>query len=552
MWVRSGAADVAIDMLISTALLADRASGLVLVTITDITEHKQTQAALRQWADAFEYCAHGIAIGLPSTNRFLTCNPCFAAMHGREVEAITGMPILDLYAPSERERVLGFIEEADRLGQVRYETDMMRSNGFSFPVQVDLVSVRDSERTLLYRVATVQDLTERKQAAQVKERLESQLRQAQKLEAIGTLAGGIAHDFNNILSPIIGYTEMALDEIPQTNPTRFDLKQVLSAAHRAKELVKQILAFSRKGEEQLMRPVDVSLIVKEALKLLRASIPSSIEIGQAIDRVVAVVDATQIHQVVVNLCTNAVHAMDERGTLVVGLTKVSLSEDDLHAMPALTQGSYLKLSVGDTGQGIDAETLERVFEPYFTTKGIGKGTGLGLAVVHGIVKRHGGEIRVRSEVGKGSIFDIFLPAVEEQKETDADLSQMVPRGTERILLVDDEPMLVDMSTRMLEQLGYHVSAKTAPQEAIDLFRASPDGFDLIITDYTMPHLSGAELAKKSLAVRHDIPIILCTGFSEKVTEQDARALGIKGFAMKPLDRRLLAELVRSVLDEVKS
>ncbi len=404
-------------------------------------------------------------------------------------------------------------------------------------------------RLLGFRGATL-DITERKQAEREKARLESQLRHAQKLEAIGTLAGGIAHDFNNILSPIIGYTEMALEDIPESSPTRYDLKQVLTAGMRARDLVKQILSFSRAGGEPIMRPIDVKLIVKEALKLLRASLPSSIEIRQELETGVALADATQIHQVIVNLCTNAAHAMGDKGILEVSFRNVHLDVDDLIGLPDLTgaPGPFLKLGVADTGHGMDGVTMRRIFDPYFTTKEVGKGTGLGLAVVHGIVKQHDGAITVRSQPGKGSVFEVYLPIAKVEPKALIVATEELPRGSEHVLLVDDERMITDMVSRMLEQLGYKVTAKTSSLEAFNLFRSRCREFDLIITDYTMPEMTGIDLAKEALKVRADIPIILCTGFNEKVTLEEVRSMGIREFLMKPLDRRELAKLVRSVFD----
>ncbi|MBF0495029.1 MAG: PAS domain-containing protein [Deltaproteobacteria bacterium] len=381
-------------------------------------------------------------------------------------------------------------------------------------------------------------------------KLEAQLREAQKLEAIGTLAGGIAHDFNNILSPIIGYTEMVLEDMHESEALRHDLGQVLTAAHRARNLVRQILAFSRMGQEQPMTGIDISTIVKEALKLLRASLPSTIEIRQNLEKGVSVVDATQIHQVIVNLCTNAAHAMEDKGVLDVSLTRVHLGKSDLNSFPISSNfkpGPYLKLCVSDTGHGIGGETIQRIFEPYFTTKEVGKGTGLGLAVVHGIIKRHGGEIVVRSEPGKGSVFDVYLPRAVVESTASIAMLEASPRGSGNILLVDDEQMLVDMGSRMLKKLGYQVTTKTSALDALDLFRSRPQEFDLVITDYTMPGLTGIELAREILQVRPDIPVILCTGFNKKVTEETAKELGIKALIMKPLERRQLAKLIRSVL-----
>jgi signal transduction histidine kinase len=400
-----------------------------------------------------------------------------------------------------------------------------------------------------FNLAFIRDISERKQAEEDRGILEGKLRQAQKLEAIGTLAGGIAHDFNNILSPILGYTEMALSDTPQFSPMRHGLEQILAAAIRARDLVKQILIFGRFGREQERMPLEMGSIVKEALKLLRASLPSSIEVRQNIGTGVAMADATQIHQVMMNLCTNSAHAMNGRGTLDVGLSRVNLNENALAdpALSCLKAGPYLKLCISDTGIGMNAATLERIFDPYFTTKEVGKGSGLGLAVVHGIVKRHEGAVTVKSEEGKGTMFNIYIPETEASAGPIVDKGEVLPVGTERILFVDDEQVLVELGTEILMRLGYGVTSITDSAHALEMFRSRPGEFDLVITDYTMPKLTGAELCEELHRIRPEIPIILCTGFSEKMTEATAADLGVE-LIMKPFSLKQLAELVRIALD----
>ena len=350
-------------------------------------------------------------------------------------------------------------------------------------------------------------------------------------------------------SPIIGYTEMALDDIPESGTTRYDLEQVLTAARRAKDLVKQILAFSRLKSDELMRPTDIDLVIKEVLSLLRASLPSTIEIRQNVHKARAVANATEIHQVVVNLCTNAAHAMHERGTLDVSLTAATLTEENLLKMsvPHLRPGSYLKIGVKDTGHGMRPEIMEQIFDPYFSTKEMGEGTGLGLAVVHGIVMRHGGAITVQSTLGEGSVFDVYLPATGKVSGPEMDPAETMPHGAERILLVDDEAMIVDMSHKMLRQLGYQVTASGDPTEALTIFLSDPKQFDLIITDFTMPRLTGMDLAKRVLQIRPDIPILLCTGFNERLTPDMIREAGIREIVLKPFEKRRMAKLIREVL-----
>ncbi len=395
----------------------------------------------------------------------------------------------------------------------------------------------------------VWDITEPKRAEEEREMLEAQLRISQKVEAIGTLAGGIAHDFNNILQPIIGYTEMELNELSPSNPVRKSLEQVLKASLRAKELIRQIMAISRSTQEQHRIPTDISSIIKEALTLLRSTLPTSIEMRQKIRKGVALADSTQIHQVLMNICTNAAHAMNDKGILEVRLSTVDLSESDLagQAIFDLKPGPHLKLTVSDTGCGMDAKTRERIFDPYFTTKEVGKGSGLGLAVINGIVKRHEGAITVQSQPEKGTMFTIYIPSLDVRPETTVRVNDLPLRGSERILLVDDEPTLMEMGTSLLERLGYKVTSQTDSVKALEIFRSSPDKFDLVITDYTMPKLTGLDFAREVLRVRPDMPIMLCTGFSEKITPDSVKELGL-GFLMKPYGMRQMSEAIRKILD----
>jgi len=384
--------------------------------------------------------------------------------------------------------------------------------------------------------------------------LETQLRQVQKMEAIGTLAGGIAHDFNNILAAIMGYTEMALYDVPEGSSGRRNLEQVLKAGYRGKDLVKQIITFSRRRDEE-RRPMRISPIVKEALKLLRASLPTTLDIRQNIKTQPGMVlaDPTQIHQVLMNLISNAAYAMREKGgVLEVSLTDVDINPDGAApSHPDLQPGPYLKLTVGDTGCGIEHAIMERIFDPFFTTKKPGEGTGMGLAVVHGIVKSYGGAIVVDSEPGKGSTFSVFFPRIEGHLLPEVDSDAPLPTGNEHILFVDDEEDLVDMVQQMLERLGYSVVAKTNSLEALEMFKVQPDQFDLVVTDQTMPHMAGVDLAKELMRIRPRIPIILSTGFSEVISAEEAKALGIQAFLMKPFATRVLAETIRRVLDSTK-
>ena len=407
----------------------------------------------------------------------------------------------------------------------------------------------DQEGRMIKVIHYARDLTETRN-------LERQLRQAQKMEAIGTLAGGIAHDFNNILAAIIGFSELAMLGIPAESPVHADLEQVLRASLRAKELVKQILTFSRRTEQNV-QPLRLQSIVKEALKLLRASIPTTIELRQQIAEEVGMVlaDPTQIHQVVMNLCTNAYQAMREKGgVLGVVLEPVELGQADVANKIALKPGNYLRLSISDTGSGIAPEIMERIFEPYFTTKKQGEGTGLGLSVVHGIVQGLGGHVSVYSEPGQGTTFHVYLPVLPSQADilqVGAVTTAQIPTGNERVLVVDDEEGVMVMEQRILTGLGYTVRGFTDCTEAMDEFFRHSDAYDLIITDMNMPRISGAELTEAVKAVRPGIPVIMCTGFSEIMNEEKARRLGINKLVMKPLTVKELAQAARQVLDAAR-
>lgn len=382
--------------------------------------------------------------------------------------------------------------------------------------------------------------------------LETQLQQVQKMESIGTLAGGIAHDFNNILMAIIGYAEiMVLFDVPQDSPIRPSLDEILKSANRAKDLVQQILLFSRQTEQE-KKPLILSSIVKEVLKFLRASLPSTIEIRQDVETELGTIlaDPTQIYQVIMNLCANAGQAMAETGgVLTVALTAMDPDKEDAFQFPDLAPGSYLVLTVSDTGHGIDPDIQDRIFDPFFTTKERGEGTGMGLSVVHGIVKGHDGEIAVESEPGKGATFRVFLPSIHRKVESKSqDHLPPLPKGNETILFVDDESPLVDLAIKMLQPLGYKIVGRTDSRQALEAFQAQPETFDLVVTDLTMPHMTGMELAENLIKTRADIPIILCSGFSNKVSSEKVKAAGIREFVEKPLSSRCLSESVRQVLD----
>ena len=379
--------------------------------------------------------------------------------------------------------------------------------------------------------------------------METQMREIQKMESLGTLAGGIAHDFNNILGAILGYADLAQLACPADSDYRDYITHINQAGLRAKELVQQILLFSRQGGSE-KGPVDVSRVVDEALKLIKASLPANIEILASIPQNLAPVFANEIHihQIVMNLCTNAYHAMKPAGGMLnVGLTPVTIQNHDVKSFPEMNPGNYLKLHIADTGCGIPPDLINRIFDPYFTTKPAGEGTGLGLSTIHGIVKDHGGEIKVYSEVGIGTTFHVFFPTADAAVETAVEKVELLPTGSGCILFVDDEKSLIDLGRDLLERLGYQVETRASGIDAIEAFRADPQKFDLVISDMTMPKMTGDEMVRQIRAIRPDIPIILCSGFSERIHSQATEAIGISAVLMKPVIYADLAQTVHRVL-----
>lgn len=479
----------------------------------------------------------GIVIVNAETDEIIDVNPAASEIIEAPKEQIIGHIHHDYIYHTEKEKcpITGIEQKLDNS-----ERTLLTANGEKRSILKTVSQITLNKQKCFLN--SFIDITEKK-------RLETQLQQSQKMEAMGTLAGGIAHDFNNILFPIIGYTEMLILEAPENSAIRKDLDIILSGAMRAKDLVQQILTFSRQQKQELT-PLMIQIVINEALKLFKVALPPTIEIIQSIDKKCGLVmaDFTQIHQIIMNLCTNAYHAMEKTG----GKLKVSLAEIELkpNNAAALKPGKYAMIIVSDTGCGMEQKVMKRIFESHFTTKENGKGTGLGLSVVYDIIDRYNGKITVRSEPMKGSIFNIYLPLIDTQKKKIKTINSELERGNgERILLVDDEALIVSMGKEMLKRFGYHVTSFTNSVEALKMFQAQPNSFDVIITDKIMPDMTGYKLASEIIKIRKDIPIISCSGFSDKMSNQELNDLGIKATLMKPVTMKQLAETVRDVLDE---
>jgi two-component system cell cycle sensor histidine kinase/response regulator CckA len=395
------------------------------------------------------------------------------------------------------------------------------------------------------------DVTQLKQAEGERDRLLAQREHARKMEAIGTLANGVAHHINNLLMIILGFTELAMSELPRESRTYSQLKKVIQGGLRARDVVQQILTFSNPDMKD-RQPVRIGPIIAESLRLLWSSVPSTIDIRENITAKsdVVLADPSQINQVLINLCNNAIDAMKEQGGILeVILEEVELDEAAAMPDPGLEPGHFLKLTVADTGHGMTPEVMKRVFEPFFTTGAVGECTGMGLAVVHGIVKNHGGAVTVQSEPGKGSIFQVYLPKSGKKVKRGREVTGYRPGRHERILFVDDEKLMVETVEKMLVRLGYRVTAKTSSVDALELFKREADRFDMVITDLIMPGMTGLEMAKEILKFKPGIPLMIFTGFSERIDEKEAKAIGIDAVLKKPLLMRELEQKIRNVLDK---
>ena len=529
----------------------------VVEAVRDVTELFQAQEMLRESEERYRTILESMEEGyyeVDLAGNFTFFNDAMCKIRGISRDELMGMSNRDYMTPETAKEVYKAYNKVYTTGEPAKNLEWLtiRPDGTERYVETSTSLIKDSGNVPTGFRGIVRDVTERIRSEEEKKKLEAQLQQAQKMEAIGTLAGGIAHDFNNILGAIIGYSDLALRDISEDDPNKYYLEQINQAGFRAKDLVKQILLFSRQQEHEKV-PVKFGPLMKEAAKLLRASIPSTIEIHTSISAQSDLIqaDPSQVHQILMNLCTNAAHAMrGESGVLSISLDETRLDSESRETLSDLRDGPFLILRVSDTGHGIPESVMDRIFDPFFTTKARGEGTGLGLSVVHGIVRDHGGTILVNSEMGKGTSFEVFFPLIEDAgKKSELEALAPIPGGKERVFFIDDEPALVELGKKMLEPLGYTIHTETGSIDALETFRSQPDRFDIIITDLTMPGMTGLELAREIMKIKPDTPVILCTGFSDQVTAETADKIGIKKVLLKPFIAREMTEAIRRVLDQ---
>jgi signal transduction histidine kinase/DNA-binding response OmpR family regulator len=515
-------------------------------------------AALEEQQARFQHLVEHIQevfwIALPDHSKILYMSPRYEVVWGRNCANLVDHPhdLWDAVHPQDQEYVLTRVAGGATAG-FKAEFRIIRPNQAVRFLRIQTFPLRNSFGEVIRMAGVAEDMTEERRVQETLVKTERQFRQASRMEAIGTLAGGIAHDFNNILTSILGYTELGLASVPKGSRTQRNLQEVMTAGHRAKHLVLQILAFSRQSG-QGKKPTSIHTVIQEALELLRATIPATIEIRHSLMTKASVLaDSTQLHQVVINICTNAEYAMRETGDLLeIILEDWDVKEENVRSVSGLQIGPHVRLTIQDNGAGMSSDVLERMFDPFFTTKPIGEGSGMGLAVVHGIVANHGGALMVESAVGKGTKVEVYLPTIQTPGWDGSGDQDLIPVGKETILFVDDEETIVRLGKELLSPLGYTVEVYTSSQEALNAFRHSPQRFDLVITDQTMPGLTGEALSRELLRIRPELPIILCTGFSHIITAEKAKTLGIQAYLMKPLAIRDLAPIVRHVLDKTLS
>lgn len=521
----------------------------------EIKQRKKIDDALQESEDKFRKMFDRAPLSyqsLDENGNFIQVNATWLDVLGYDEDEVLGRNFGEFIHPDWKEHFQDNFPRFKAIGEVLgVEFEMLKKDGSTILVSFHGKIGRNPDGSFKQTHCIFHDISGQRRLEQERKRLEQKMTQMQKIESIGNLAGGIAHDFNNILYPIVGMSEMLQEDLPPDSPEHAMAEEILTAGKRGGELVKQILSFSRQHEHKL-QPVQVESILKEVLKLCRSTIPANIEIRDIVEPKCGLVlaDTTQIHQIMMNLITNAFHSIgEENGIIEIRLAPMEIKKADWSGGDSLPVGEYVRMSVADNGEGMPKSILDKIFEPYFTTKERDKGTGLGLSVVYGIIKEHRGDISVTSEPGKGTTFTVVLPVLSRDVEDRLPRAEASEKtGNERILLVDDEASVVGLERQLLERLGYQVTSRTSSIDALELFRSDPDAFDLVISDMAMPRMTGDRLAREMQALNPAIPIIICTGFSERINREQAAGLGIKGFLMKPVLKSELSGMIRQVLD----
>ena len=549
-WAIAGTLGIIIFLFFGSLVLKNRVrTGIRELTI-ELNRRRQAEKDLRESVEKYRSILKNIDDGyfeVDITGCLTFFNDSLCRILGYSRKQLMGIHSREFMDEENSKKIYLAFNKVYRTGESTKALDwklIRKDRSICFAeIIVSLMTDSDDKRIGFRGIA--RDITDRKL-------LEGHLRQAQKMESIGTLTGGIAHDFNNILFMIIGNVELALEDIPESNPVYTNLEKIKAAGLRAAGIVKQLLNFSRKTDQDL-KPIDIIAVIKDALKFLDSTIPSTIKIQKNIaDREITILaDPIQINQVLMNICINASQAMEETGgVLKINVEKESVTVNSAHSYPGMAEGDYIKIMVSDAGPGIESQFIDRIFDPYFTTKAIGKGSGMGLAVVQGIVKTHNGTITVKSRPGKGATFTILFPVVDKKPVAHSETTDEIPPvGSETILFVDDEESIVDVTGQILKALGYKVETQTNPQDALKIFQSKPHDFDLVITDMTMPRMTGIQLSEKLMGIRSDIPVIICTGRSSHIDEEKAGQIGIADYIMKPISMLEIAKIIRKVLDK---
>ncbi|NVJ90442.1 MAG: PAS domain S-box protein [Methylocystaceae bacterium] len=527
----------------------------VLSSGQDITANKEAEQALRERESKFqtiiEATLEGFAVVDLTTLEMLDTNSALHNLLGYTYEEMIGQPCRDFVSEEDHAILLRHAEAAKADLHQTYELRLKRKDGKVIPVEINSSVLPESLSEKPIAVGFITDITVRKRQEEQRRQLEKQLRQAQKMETIGTLAGGIAHDFNNILTPILGYAALLELKIPPDDPNHERIKKIEKSARRGADMVAQILTFSRNSDGE-MKSINLAPVIEEAMELVQNTTPANIQINSDIPEKIApvIADSTQIQQIIINLCTNANHAMGSKdATMTVKLAEVKVTNKIAAQTTNLKPGPHVKLTISDTGSGMDEDVLTRIYDPFFTTKKSGEGTGLGLSMVHGIVKNHNGSVLAHSQVGVGTTFEIYLPVTSIAPVEEIDNSHMTKGNQELVLIVDDEELNTNFLTELLQTANYRVESFNDSVEAFNAFQTNPVKYQMIITDQSMPHMTGDKLAQKILKIKNDIPIIMISGYDKNIHRENAREFGVSAYLQKPASIDQLTRLMHNLLNQ---